>query len=106
MEDEEQLPLSATEVCVRYTGTSNYRLMSRFDLSGDLGDNATEQMEWTPGSEVLWATWLDFAGSEERALEVFRRHNHEFEIVGPGAGDILDTEDGEEDFAIGGLVTE
>lgn len=112
MEENETVPtdgettatrLSDTELCVRYNGSSNYRILNASDLSGDRSDGPGEDVTWTPGSEVPWSLWLERAGSEERAVEVFRLHNYEFELVGPGAEEVLNSEDGgEEEFAIGG----
>lgn len=106
-EDEEAVerPLSETTLCVRYTGTSNWRYLTRSDLAGtpSTGDETGDQLAWSPQSEVDFGFWLEYAGSRERALEVLRQHAHEFELVGPGAEEFAaDVED--EEFSIGGSV--
>lgn len=98
-DEEAQQPLSATVLCVRYTGTSNIRVLSRKDLLGDTNaplDEATnDQLVWTPGSEIAYSFWLAYAGSEERAQEVLSKHAHEFELVGPAGVQAIE---GEEEF--------
>lgn len=94
-EVQEERPLSETELCVKYTDTANMRLMNRWALSGVLEGDPGEDLVWTPGSEVPYSKWLDYAGSEERAQEVLSQHSHEFVLVGPGADDI----EGPEEFS-------
>lgn len=100
---EEDRPLSETVLCVRYTGNSDYRILNRASLSGGLDHPGhADELIWTPGFEVPWSLWLEYAGSEERAREVFSKNAHEFELVGPGAEDIEDL--GVEEFSIGESV--
>lgn len=84
-EEPVEAPLSDTVLCVRYTDTSNFRILSRRDLSGDPAASQYDVLTWTPASEIAWETWLEFAGSEEQARAVLERHSHEFKLVGPGA---------------------
>jgi hypothetical protein len=108
MEPEETVddtPLSETVLCVRFTGHEDFRIMRRSDLSQDFAaDNASDELRWTPNSELPYSEWLDYAGTEERALEVLKQNAHEFQLVGPGAEDVLGGADGEEEFEIGGPV--
>lgn len=102
-QDGEPARLSDTVLCVRYNGKSDWRTLTRRDLSGDPGESTTDTLNWTPDSEMDWALWLGYAGSRERAMEVLQAHSHEFELVGPGANE-LSSEFEEEEFEIGGLV--
>jgi hypothetical protein len=104
--EPEDRPLSETVLCVRYNGSSNYRILNTADLSGNQDNGPGEDLVWTPGFEVPWSLWLSRAGSTERALEVLGAHSHEFELVGPGADEVRGAaaEAGAEEFAIGGSV--
>lgn len=108
MEDEptEIRPLSETELCVRYKGTSNARILSERDLSGDPEKSDLPRLVWSAGGEISYKSWQEYAGSKERALECLALWAFEFELVGPGAAELSASVEGEEDFAIGGLVAE
>lgn len=97
VEEEVELPLHETTLCVRYTGTSDVRRLSHQDLLGPHADTPGRDagLEWTSGSDVPYALWEMFAGSRERAMEVLQKHAYEFQLVGPGAEDI----EGEEEFS-------
>lgn len=105
MADEEIQPeelLSATTLCVKYTGDSHQRIISLRDLRGE----ATEEdgaLVWTPGQETPYELFLMFAGSQERAIEVLTKHEHEFKLVGPGAENFFAEV---EEFEIGGEVAD
>lgn len=97
-------PLSATELCVRYTGTSHFRSFSRKDF-GTEGD-PNDQLVWTPGSEHPYELFLSYAGSHQRAAEVLEKCEHEFKLVGPGSENFYAALgiEGEEEFSIEGMV--
>lgn len=102
--DPERVPmLSETTLCVVYKGTADTRVLSRRDLSGNVEDSANDVLVWKPGAEIDFLSWLDYAGSEERALEVLQKHSHEFELIGPNAADWAESLEVEE-FSIGGVV--
>lgn len=89
MTDEEApRPLSETQLCVRYRGNSNFRILTLSDLRGEEVTDDAEELVWTPGSEIAWATWLDYAGSDDRAHEVLKANADDFDLVGPGAHEI------------------
>lgn len=83
---EPEVPLSETQLCVKYTGDSHFRILSVSDLRGEKTDE-DGALVWTPGQETPYELFLMFAGSHERAVEVLSKHSHEFSIVGPGAED-------------------
>lgn len=93
---EPEVPLSETELCVKYTGDSHFRILSVSDLRGEKTDE-DGALVWTPGQETPLSLFVMFAGSDERAREVLRKHSHEFSIVGPGAEDY---DLSEEEFSI------
>lgn len=90
MEDEmpERVPmLSETTLAVVYNGTADKRILTRRDLSGDPEATTMDILAWVPGSEIDFASWREFAGSDERALEMLQKQQHEFALLGPGAAD-------------------
>lgn len=104
---EGELPEDDVEsgIYVQYKGSSNFRILSRADLCGDKDHPGhADELVWTPGSKVSWGLWMDYAGSPERAVEVFRTNAQDFILVGPGAEEILNGDSGEEEFVIGESV--
>jgi hypothetical protein len=85
---------------VRYNGTANSRVLTRADLTGVPVEGGEDSLVWSPGGEIEWDAWLEMAGSDERARNVLLAHQHEFELVGPGAAELLAGE-AEEEFSIG-----
>lgn len=81
---------------VRYTGTSNVRIL------------ADDMPAWNgAGAEVPWESWVETYGDEASARAVLRQHLHEFEMAGPGADEFW-VEDSElpAEFDLGGVVKE
>lgn len=103
MTEENQRPLVETTLCVRYKGTSNSRVLTQGDLSGEGAGAGDISLVYGPGEDIAWEDWVDLAGSEDRARSVLNQHLHEFEVVGPGA-DVFNAVEGEEEFSIGGVV--
>lgn len=101
-EPEETEPeAELTELMVRYVGRADVRLLSRRDLSGD-GTANEDVLEWQGnGSDITWADFEEFAGSEERAKEMYAKLKDEFQLVGPGAEEAETLE-----FEVGGQVEE
>lgn len=84
---------------VKYTGSANVRMLTRQDLSGEVGGDDVAML-WAPGTSQPWAWFCEMAGSEERAREVIRMQAHEFELLG------VEPEPAAEEFSVGGAVTE
>lgn len=86
-----------TELSLRYTGTSDSRVMTQKDLSGVAAEEPLPDLVWHRGGVVPFSTWEKMAGSPARAREVLMNQAHEFELVGPGVEDFEWEEDAEED---------